>query len=144
MKNAYALVNRDGTDTGKRKVFMKPPLGANDIAPHKPYWVPYIETTNDNSNGAQYTVVSDWETVINKDGQGRVINITRRRSIRPESPTERKNRRDRIVDNRYDNEGLDRGLMQYLRFLENRVRQLEGQPSIGVNEFKDIIKTWMN
>ncbi len=58
----FALINRDLTDTGKRKaqVDIVPP---GDLHPDKPYWVPVVEETTDTSTGPD-RVVSAWvETV---------------------------------------------------------------------------------
>ncbi len=128
----FALINRDLTDTGKRKaqVEIVPPA---DLHPDKPYWVPVVEEVTDTSTGPN-KVVSAWVETVE------VARLLRARTIRDktagELDTEDADRVDRLL--------LDSGVMRALAKVEfdheNRIRALEGMPSVTATQFKTALK----
>ncbi len=129
---AFALINRDLTDTGKRKAQVDIVAPA-DLHPGKPYWVPVVEEVTDTSTGTD-KVVSAWVETVE------VARLLRSRSIRDKTAGELDTEDQARVDTLLINSGVIRALAQALFQVNNRVRVLEGDSAITATQFKTFLK----
>lgn len=124
----FALINRDLTDTGKRKAQVDIVAPA-DLHPDKPYWVPIVVEVTDDSTGPD-TVASPWVETVE------VARLLRSRTIRDKTPGEL----DAEDQARVDSLMLERGAMRALATLQfqiiNDVRALEGKAAITAEQYK--------
>ncbi len=102
----FALINRDLTDTGKRKAQVDIVAPA-DLHPAKPYWVPVVEETTDTSTGPD-RVVSAWVETVEVD------RLLRARTIRDKTAGELDAEDQARVDALLLNSGVTRALAQML------------------------------
>ena len=143
MIKMFALINRNLTDTGRRKqnVVMETlnddgsttPFTVDDLHPAKPYWVPVVEEITDISTGLE-TVVSPWiETV-------EVARLLRTQTIRDKTQVELAAEDTTSVAALMANSGVDRALAKALFQVVNDVRVLKGQATITPTQFKSYLK----
>ncbi len=124
----FALINRDLTDTGKRKAQVDIVAPA-DLHPAKPYWVPVVDEVTDTSTGPD-KVVSPWiETV-------EVARLLRTRTIRDKTAGELDAEDQARVDALLLESGVTRAQTKTLFDHENRIRVLEGRPEVTVEQLK--------
>ena len=135
----YALINRDLSDTGRRKRIATPPPGPDDLASGKPYYVPVNVVETDTSTGTVPVVTSDWtETVINN---GTVATELRRERTRRDMTTAELDARDDAqAQAAMNNAGVVRALARVAFNQENRLRTLEGVQPVTADQFKDALK----
>ncbi len=128
----FALINRDLTDTGKRKaqVDIVPPA---DLHPDKPYWVPVVNETTDTSTGPD-KVVSAWVETVE------AARLLRTRTIRDKTAGEMDAEDQARVDRLASVSGIDRAQFLIAFNHENRIRTLEGSPSVTKAQFKTAVK----
>ena len=129
---AFALINRDLTDTGKRKaqVDIVPP---GDLHPDKPYWVPVVEEVADTSTGPD-KVVSPWVETVE------VARLLRTRTIRDKTPAELGAEDRARVDRLLLDSGVMRALAKALFLVVNDVRTLKGESTITAAQFRNFLK----
>ena len=128
----FALINRDLTDTGKRRAQVDI-VSPDDLHPDKPYWVPVIEETTDTSTGPN-KVVSAWVETVE------VARLLRARTIRDktagEIDAEDQTRVDRLL--------LESNVMRAVATVQfeiiNDVRALEGKSPITAAQYKTRLK----
>ena len=127
----FALINRDLTDTGKRAAQVNI-VSPDDLHPAKPYWVPVVEEVTDTSTGPD-KVVGPWVETVE------VARLLRSRTIRDKTAGEL-NAEDQIrVDNLASLSGISRAQFLIAFNHENRIRTLEGVPSVTRAEFKNAV-----
>ena len=128
----FALINRNLTDTGKRKALVDvvPPA---DLHPAKPYWVPVVQETADTSTGPDRVVGAWVETV-------EVARLLRTRTIRDKTAGEIDAEDQTRVDSLLLDSGVMRAIAQALFQVVNDVRVLKGQGTITPAQFKAFLK----
>ena len=131
----FALINRDLTDTGKRRSFVATP-GPVPGHPAKPYWVPVVDETTDTSTGPD-KVVSPWVETVE------VARLLRARTIRDKTAGELDVEDQASVDRLLLNSGVIRALAQALFAVVNDVRVLQGDSTITATQFKTYLKGLM-
>ncbi len=128
----FALINRDMTDTGKRKAQVEI-VSPDDLHPDKPYWVPIVVETADTSTGPD-KVVSPWVETVE------VARLLRARTIRDKTAGELGAEDQTRVDNLASVSGIDRAQFLIAFSHENRIRTLEGAPPVTKALFKTAVK----
>ncbi len=124
----FALINRDLTDTGKRRAQVDI-VSPDDLHPDKPYWVPVVNETTDTSTGPN-KVVSAWVETVE------VARLLRARTIRDKTAGELDTEDADRVDRLLLESGVTRAQLKTLLKHENRIRVLEGKEEITVDQFK--------
>ncbi len=128
----HALITRDLTDTGRRlrQASVDSP---SDVPLGKPYWVPVVEETTDTSAGPD-KVVSPWVETVE------VARLLRARTIRDKTAGELDAEDQDRVDNLASMSGINRAQFLIAFNHENRIRTLEGAPSVTKAQFKNAVK----
>lgn len=131
----FALINRDLTDTGKRKAQVEIVAPA-DLHPDKPYWVPVVEEVTDTSTGPD-RVVSPWVETVE------AARLLRARTIRDKTQAEINSEDTTRVNRLLADSGVTRALAKMLFQINNRLRALEGDAPLTVTQFKTALKALM-
>lgn len=129
----YAKINRDLTDTGKRKRLESVPPLPGEMHALKPYFVPVVEETDDASTGPN-VVIGPWVETVE------AARLLRARTIRDKTAAEIDAEDVSRVDRAFNATGVDRGLARLLFDHENRLCALEGGPSVTAARFKAALK----
>lgn len=134
----HALINRDLTDTGKRRNDLENPPGPGELNANKPYWVP-VEIIEVNNATGPNTVTGLWVDEIVTTGAGPsavAVKLTRTRTTRDMTPAEIATEDAGRADAAMSQSGMNRAIFQTLMDLENRIRNLEGNPSMNDGQFR--------
>ncbi len=130
----WALIENDQSAIRKRRPNVDPAISLTSPAGHsKPYWVPIEEEITDNSTGPDI-VAGPWIETIE------VNRVLRARTIRDKTPGELDAEDQAVVDIALANTNLFRALLRWVFDAENRIRILEGNPTIDEATFRNAIK----
>lgn len=128
----YALITRDLTTILKKKAGVTP-IPPENLAPTKPYWVPYLNITNDTSTGPDKVYEDPVENIY-------ADRVERVSTIRDMTAQELDDQDTSGVDSLMDSNGINRALAQVVFQLVNDVRTLNSQATITPTQFKTYLK----
>lgn len=131
----YGKITRDLQDTGERQDFDSPPPAKEEIASGKPYWVPVVKQTVDNSTGP--------DTVVTTDKAVSDAAITFTKTIRDKTQAEIDAQQtaeiDAAIDAVQQNRSELKALAEGLFIAYNEAREAGGKQPITKQQFL----TWL-